>query len=193
MVFALLLAASEPIDLVPAPTPDCSYDVDAMLTLDRDGFDQDMDGGWRPLGAKEGCEIAAAELIREWRHEKRDHTAILYWHEGQLRAFGGQTEEAVALFGRTYKAPDLDADFGWNHYVSGSIAFLSRDRERLRKSIENLSAIPVADNKSFTMPDGTVVELEWPPNLSVLEAFERCWEKPYAEAYSSAECRRAKE
>lgn len=171
-----------------APEPDCSYDLDAMLALDQQAFDQDMDGGWRPLGQRDGCEAAAAELIREWRHAKRAHGSILYWHEGQMRAFAGQTEQAIALFQLTYKPPEEDADFGWNHYVSGSIAFLTRDRERLGRSIEALRTVPEPEDTSFTTPDGVVIQMDWPPNLNVLEAFDHCWEKTYREAYGTPEC-----
>ena len=158
-----------------------------MLELDRQAFDQDLNGGWRLLAQKEGCELAAAELIREWRHAKRDHEGILYWHEGQMRAFAGQTEEAVALFELTYNPPEFDADFGWNYYVSGTIAFLLRKREHLRAMIEGLKKIPEPSNNSFTRPDGTVVKMSWPPNLNVLEGFEKCWDEPYEVAYGS-EC-----
>ena len=188
MIASLLLLAAQP-EAPPAPAPDCSYDLEAMLALDRDAFDQDMDGGWRVLAKRDGCEIAAAELIREWRHAKRDHEGILYWHEGQMRAFGGQTEEALALFELTYNPPEFDTDFGWNHYVSGTIAFLIRDRDHLRQAIERLKAIPAPSEASFTGPDGTVMQINWPPNLDVLEAFERCWDKPYSQAYGTAECR----
>ncbi len=186
MLFSVLLAAAQPAEARPAP--DCSYDLDAMLALDRNAFDQNLEGGWRPLGMKDGCEIAAAELIRAWRHEKRDHDTILYWHEGQMRAFGGQTEAAIALFQVTYKAPEFDTDFGWNHYVSGTIAFLLGKREHLRQSIDRLKAIPEPENNSFTRPDGTVMTMSWPPNLNVLEAFDRCWGKTYKEAYSTKAC-----
>ena len=191
-MLALLLAAAQPAEPPVEAAPDCSYDLETMLELDRQAFDQDMKGGWRPLAMKDGCEIAAAELIREWRHEKREHEGILYWHEAQMRAFAGQSAEAVALFQLTYKPPEFDEDFGWNHYVSGSIAFLLRDRDHLRRSIEGLKSIPAPSEASVTRPDGTVVQLSWPPNLDVLEAFERCWEKSYSEAYATAECRNPK-
>ncbi len=72
-MLALLLAAAQPAE--PAPEPDCSYDLEAMLALDRQAFDQTLpDGGWRSLYER-GCYAEAAELIREWRHEKRDHPA----------------------------------------------------------------------------------------------------------------------
>lgn len=45
-MLALLLAAAQPADALTAPAPDCSYDLAAMLALDRDAFDQDMEGGW---------------------------------------------------------------------------------------------------------------------------------------------------
>ncbi len=187
-MLALLLAAAQPAE--PPPAPDCSYDLEAMLALDRQAFDQDMDGGWRALGMKDGCEIAAAELIRAWRHEKRDHDGILYWHEGQMRAFGGQTAEAIALFQRTYNPPEFDHGFGWNFYVSGTIAFLLGKREHLQESIAGLKALkaPKPEDNSITLSDGTVIQMSWPPNLNVLEAFERCWGKSYKEAYGTEAC-----
>jgi hypothetical protein len=190
-MLALLLAAAQLADPTPALPPDCTYDLEAMLALDRQAFDQTLpDGGWRALGKKDGCEIAAAELIREWRHEKRDHEAILYWHEGQMRAFGGQTAEAIALFQRTYNPPEFDQSFGWNFYVSGTIAFLLGNREHLRESIAGLKSLkaPKPEDNSLTLSDGTVIQMSWPPNLNVLEAFERCWGKIYKEAYSSEAC-----
>ena len=188
MLEALLLAAAQPEAPAQPAEPDCSYDLDAMLALDRDAFDQDIpDGGWRGLPNKD-CHAEAAELIRTWRHEKRDHASILYWHEGQMRAYAGQTKEAVALFKRTYTAPEDDGDFGWNHYVSGTIAFLRGDREALDAAIERLAKIPEPSNNTFTRPDGTVIQMNWPPNMNVLKNFEVCWGKPYAETYGSSNC-----
>jgi len=186
MIAALLLAATQPEAPAEAPQPDCSYDLDAMLALEREAFDQDLpSGGWRGLG-NAGCYVEAAELIRAWRHEKRDHASILYWHEGQMRAYAGQTKEAIALFRRTYTAPEGDGDFGWNFYVSGTIAFLNGDREALTKAIEGLSTVPEPSDNSFTRPDGTVVKMSWPPNMNVLRGFEECWGKPYKKAYGSS-------
>ncbi|MDE1468065.1 hypothetical protein [Aurantiacibacter sp. D1-12] len=187
MLFSILLLASTPQE--PQPTEvDCSYDLEEMLALDLDTFDQDLDGGWRPL-SMQGCHAEAAELIREWRYEKRAHNSILYWHEGQMRAFAGQTDEALALFALTYKPADLDADFGWNHYVDGTIAFLRRDRERLALAMERLAEVPEPDDLTATMPDGTVVTMSWPPNMNVLQAFDHCWEETYSDAYGDSNCR----
>ena len=181
-MLALLLAAAQPAD--PSPAPDCSYDLEAMLALDRNAFDQTLpDGGWRDLYER-GCYAEAAELIRAWRHEKRDHASILYTHEGQMRAYAGQTEQAIALLRLTYKPVDRDARFGWNFYMDGTIAFLERDREGLDTAIARLQAVPQPQG-SARMVDaqGNPVEIIWPPNMNVLRAFEKCWERTYREAF----------
>ena len=186
-MIALLLAAAAPAEDTPA-SPDCTYDLDAMLALDRQAFDQDIpDGGWRRL-SKDGCHAEAAELIRAWRHEKRDHASVLYWHEGQMRAYAGQTREAIALFDLTRSSQDEDADFGWNHYVDGTIAFLRQNREGLERAMARLAAVPEPENNSFTRPDGVVVTMSWPPNINVLRRFEYCWGQAYADAYGSEKC-----
>ncbi len=191
MLIALLFAA-EPVDST-APVPDCSYDLDAMLSLDRKAFDQDLpDGGWRSLFNR-GCYAEAAELIREWRHQKRDHASILYTHEGQMRAYAGQNEEAVALLRLTYKPADQDAA-GWNFYMDGTIAFLTRDREALEVAIERLKAVPEPAGIRAVRADGNPIKIKWPLNLDVLDAFERCWERPYKEAADSdGDCRRSED
>ncbi|WP_296717925.1 hypothetical protein, partial [Erythrobacter sp.] len=138
-MLALLLAAAQPVE--PAPAPDCSYDLEAMLALDRNAFDQTLpDGGWRSLYER-GCYAEAAELIRLWRHEKRDHASILYTHEGQMRANAGQTRQAIALLKLTYKPADQDAA-GWNFFVDGTLAFLARDKEALLTAMKRLRAVP---------------------------------------------------
>jgi hypothetical protein len=185
-MLALLLAAAQPADTPPAP--DCSYDLEAMLALDRKAFDQTLpDGGWRGLYER-GCYAEAAELIRAWRHEKRDHASILYTHEGQMRAYAGQTEQAIALLRLTYKPMDEDSGFGWNFYMDGTIAFLERDREGLAAAVARLRAIPKPTNPSMFRADGSPIFADWPPNLKVLEAFQRCWDESYAEAYSENRC-----
>ncbi|MDY7098478.1 MAG: hypothetical protein SXU28_10110 [Pseudomonadota bacterium] len=193
MIEALLIAVAPPAEPVAqAAAPDCSYDLEAMLKLDQKAFDQTLpDGGWRGL-YKRGCYAEAAELIREWRHAKRDHASILYTHEGQMRAFAGQTDQAVALLRLTYKPLDEDAKFGWNFCMDGTIAFLERDQKGLNKAIERLKSVPKSEAE-MVYADGTPVKMKWPPNLDVLEALERCWDRSFAEAYRNEECRRVED
>ncbi|MEE4152695.1 MAG: hypothetical protein V2I27_00900 [Erythrobacter sp.] len=187
-MLALLLAAAQPADPAPTPAPDCTYDLGVMLELDRRAFDQTLpDGGWRALFER-GCYAEAAELIRAWRHEKRDHTSILYTHEGQMRAYAGQTAQAIALLRLTYKPMDEDADFGWNHYMDGTIAFLEGDREGLAKAIERLKGIGPREAPMVYADGRPADDFKWPPNLHVLQAFKRCWGRSYAEAYGTQAC-----
>ncbi|MEL6529931.1 MAG: hypothetical protein AAFQ27_08205 [Pseudomonadota bacterium] len=187
-MIALLLALAQP-EPSTSDAPDCSYDLDAMLVLDRQAFDQVLpDGGWRSL-YNDGCFAEAAELIREWRHEKRDHASILYTHEGQMRAYAGQNEQAVALLQLTYKPADRDAA-GWNFYMDGTIAFLKRDREALGKAIERLKVVPKPASLRAVGTDGKPIKVKWPLNLDVLEAFDRCWDRSFAEASATdGDCR----
>jgi hypothetical protein len=177
---AILLAVAQPAESAPAPAHDCSYDLEAMLALDRKAFDQTLpDGGWRSLYER-GCYAEAAELIRAWRHEKRDHASILYTHEGMMRAYAGQTEEAITLLRLTYKPMDEDVNFGWNFYMDGTIAFLKRDRGALDTAIARLQVVPQPQNlPRLVDPLGKPVEIVWPPNMNVLRAFEKCWDKTY--------------
>ena len=167
MLSALLLFVTQPPSIVADESIDCTYDLQAMLELDRSAFDQDLDGGWRTLGQQKGCEASAAELIREWRHEKRDHNPTLYWHEGQMRAFAGQTQQAIALFALTYQSIDEDADFGWNHYVDGTIAFLRGDKKSLDRAMSRLKAIPAPKDSGFVAPDGVRIKIAWPPDIDL--------------------------
>ena len=184
---ALLLAHVSPLEQDSGEPTDCSYDREAMLALDYDSFDQDLTGGWRLL-TERGCDAEAAELIREWRYVNRSNVGVLYWHEGQMRAFAGQTEEALELLQLGYKSPFLDGDFGFNHYVDGTIAFLIRDREMFDAALASLQAVPVPEEAFYTTPEGEVRQMDWPPNLSVMQAMGRCWDKSYREAYMSYEC-----
>ncbi|WP_337243886.1 hypothetical protein [Luteimonas sp. gir] len=194
---SLLVAMTLSVDAHPPAPVDCSVDRDAMLALSIDAFDQDINGGWRPLGDGRGCHLAAADLIAEYRRMHRpEGPNLLDWHEAQLRAKGGQTTEAIALMRRSTRGDEGDRS-GWNAYVAGSIAFLEGDRAALQAARETLSAVPpppgLQARPGFVTvqgPAGTPIDIPWPPNLDVLEAFERCFGESYRQAYESPQCRR---
>lgn len=160
----------------------CEFDREAMLALDLNAFDQDMAGGWRSLAAK-GCDEEVADLLRDWREVHRSSAFILTWHEGQARAMAGQTQQAIELFDQSRHPPEEDAPFGWNLYVDGSIAFLRGDRQALQSARDRLAILPRPENFSPVGTDGEVIEIAWPLNLNVLDAFLRCWGQPYKAAY----------
>ncbi len=189
----LILALS--VSVFPAFADECTVDRSAMLALTPDQFDQDLQGGWRPMAEKAECQLAAADLIAAYRAQPKaaDNTTMI-WHEAQLRAEAGQNARAVALMRQTYRpAPDAG---GWNPYVDASIALIEKDRPALaaaRAALAALPAPPEANVKdgffSFAMPNGEVVKVAWPPNLDVVDAFVRCFGQSYRQAYSSQRCR----
>lgn len=164
--------------------PTCSYDRAAMLALDQPAFDQDMHGGWRALAAK-GCDLEAAELIRQWREVHHATEPILFWHEGQMRANAGDYANAISLFERSRHPADADMMWGWNLYVDGSIAFLRGDRPALEAARGRLAILP----RPPALPevrnaDGAPVAIAWPMNLHVLDGLLRCWGQSYRRAYN---------
>lgn len=162
-------------------TPGTDY-----LALDFMAFDQTMDAGWREVANREGCAVAAANLIKEYRTTKSDLSegmlSTMRWHEGQMRAEAEQSEQAVTLFKTTYKDAENDS-FGWNYYVAATIAFLEQDREALIEARERLAALPKPSDINMTDADGNPVQIDWPPNLKVVDNFLRCFGKDYAAAY----------
>jgi hypothetical protein len=165
------------------PSPDvCAFDRAKMLALDEQAFDQDFTGGWRTLESEE-CWLVAADLIRDYRLARAPSSKILFWHEGQMRAFAGQTEPAILLF-ETTREPVNDW-FGWNLNVDATIAFLNKDKPALLKARATLAKILKPENVDLTFKDaqGRVVKFTWPPNLHVIDGFIKCFEMPYDKAY----------
>ncbi len=180
MLLAISIAIAA-IGMVPEGDGPCAYDRAAMLALDRQAFDQDLDGGWRALSVRTGCILAAAELIRDYRETHPSDPGILYWHEGQLRANAGQTGQAIALFDRSRKTDD---PFGWNLYVDASIAFLRGDRTALLAARDALASLPHPDGFDPRDDSRRPIEIRWPPNLHVVDGFIACFGRTYREAYA---------
>lgn len=148
-----------------------------MLALGIHAFDQDMNGGWRPLAAREGCAGEAAELIRKYREFVENRTRILYWHEGQLRARIGETERAIELFDRSRRRNS--DEYGWNHYVDATIAFLRRDRSALEAARARLARSTIPEwERSRPNPQ--------PMNMHVVDRLITCFGRTYQEAYGAA-------
>lgn len=171
----------------------CIKDREALLALDYMAFELDPTQGYQPIVAIPGCELVAADLIKDYHSRLREkgepviisvpqgevpisdtgRITLLYWHEGQIRASHGQKQQALALFNKSLEAPE-DSRRGWNEYVRASIAFLEDDLAQLKRQHELMAA---SDNPSQL-------------NLAVLEGLIACFGRPYAEAYGSTECNR---
>lgn len=171
---------------------ECSYDESTMLSLNEKSFDQ-TPLGWRSIAKDNGnCYSAAANLISKYREKKKTASYLLYFHEGQLRAFLGENQAAIPLFEKA--ARPSGSDKFWNLYVSGTIAFISRDRPALKSILDSFHSAQVKNGvrtsfETFKTPDGNTITVAVPLNVDVLEALDRCFDRPYREAYS-AQCRK---
>ena len=160
----------------------CSVDREAILALDYQSFDQDPQGGWRSL-ADMGCNKQAADIIRDWRERHSDSRYILFWHEGQARAFAGEYEAAIKLFDRS-RRPTREDRIGWNLYVDGSVAFLRGQRKKVEAARASLARVPKPIGwDEMRGVDGQPLRAPWPVNLYVLDGFIRCWGELYMDAY----------
>ncbi|MBN6110812.1 MULTISPECIES: hypothetical protein [Xanthomonas] len=197
VVFMALLSARD-VSAAGQGMQACEIDRPRLLALDQQQFDQDVrdgGGGWRAIAARPGCETAAADLIRDYRKAHPDDASLLYWHEGQLRAFAGDYPAAMALM-QASKKPASQDPAGWNPYVDATMAFLAHDQKGLAAAKKALDAVPPSPDLpplkdgviELPMQDGQVIKMRWPPNADVVEGLARCMEKSYAVAYSQ-ECR----
>lgn len=175
--FLVALLTNQPA----APAP-CAHDRAALLALDQQAFDQDMEGGWRMLARDPACYLAAADLIRDYRAMHGLTDTILFWHEGQMRAQAGQDAAAAALFEQSRKPPG--DPFGWNFYVEASLAFLRRDRFALLAAREALARLPRPADFDPRDARGQPVQVRWPPNLNVVDGLIACFGQSYRAAYN---------
>lgn len=170
----------------------CIEDRGAFMTMDYWTFDQSTEGV-RSVSERAECELEAADLIRDYHAMLRERgdpvtldydgntitmaeageVSILYWHEGQLRAFAGQTDQAAMLFRKSLK-PDEKNYQGWNQYALASIAFLEGDFNSLKAQRGELADRVPKDNI----------------NLGVVDGLIACFGKSYSEAYGSDDCNR---
>lgn len=166
--FALALIAQDP------PAPACFHsrnEAEALLQLDEDAFDQDMEGGWRMIaGRNDGaCMVAAAELILDYiaRHpEGLEREYLAHWHAGQMFALAGEDERALNQFRLSFRTHDVNTLPArmWNTYAGGTIAFIEGDRETLEAARDDLPGGPYT-------------------NRDVLTGLLNCFGEPYAVAY----------
>ncbi|WBS01814.1 hypothetical protein OU994_26705 [Pseudoduganella sp. SL102] len=180
MIMALLLLCghARAADAKPGAS-DCAIDWARYMAQDLNTFDQGADGFRGVISAGDLC---VADLIASYRKANpavldNPDAYLLYWHEGQYRAFAGQSERAQELFGQSRMRDGPAADM-WNLYVDGSVAFLRQDRPALLEARAALAALP---------PE-TYRPIPRPMNLDVLDGLIGCFGKPYAEAYGAA-CR----
>ena len=186
----LLLCANAP----QKPYAECVHDPESYLALSFQEFDQGVrpvaDGprqewGWREVARQEGCETAAADLISQWRerHGARLNPAqqgMSAFHEGQLRAGGGDYTNAIPLI--ETGARHVFTDAAGQAYVAAIVAFLRSDRDALIAARERLLAVPEPpDWPEFQrrVKEQFDQDMKWPRNIEATDALVRCFGKPY--------------
>lgn len=188
MVLALVLA----IAFQTATLDDCTYDRQSLLALSPMAFDQDLQGGWRPLAQRSECVEIAADLLAQYRQVQWDNLTpgdlhSNFWHEGQLRAELGQKDRAIRLLLAGVN-PNISTD-GFENYALGTVAFLNNDSEGLQSARTRLRATPQPENWAETSARFRKqfgFEMKWPMNLNVLDGLTACFGRPYKEAYGAA-------
>jgi hypothetical protein len=141
---------------------------------DYHAFDQRPGEGWRKL-ADAGKRIEAAELIDDYcrRNEpslKEWQLVNLRFHAGQLYAFEGKKETALARFKvALYAEEPAESPVRWNAYGRATIAFLAGDRPTLVAMRDEIAQGPKLAGKI--------------PNLDVVDRLLERFGQPYAEAY----------
>lgn len=175
------------------PYSECVKDPESYLALSFEDFDQGVqpvaDGprqewGWREIARQKGCETAAAILISKWRARHgasldRYRQSFMAFHEGQVRAGGGDYASAIPLIeaGRyAFSGPAGQA------YVDAVLAFLRSDRDALIAARERLLAVPEPPNwpemqRRYKEKAGQ--DMKWPLNIEATDMLVRCFGQPY--------------
>ena len=173
----------------------CIENKAALLELDFMSFDQDFEGGWRAVADTPGCKPEAVKLIEAYQQQRTDlsdgmkHTLRL--HQAQLHAELGHNEAAIALFRQSYK-PDEQDRSGWNPYMDATIAFIKKDKPKLVDAIARLKAVPRPEGFDPRDAEGNPIEVPWPPNLTIVESYLRCFDMNYVEVNVEGQCPRPK-
>jgi hypothetical protein len=177
------------------PYAECVKDPETYLAMSYPDFDQGVrpvagasrqEWGWREIANQEGCETAAAILISQWRErhgaslDPRSQS-FLAFHEGQMRATGGDYQTAIPLIeaGRGFFN-----DPAGQAYVDAMVAFLRSDRDALIAARERLLAVPEPANWAETQrafKEQAGQDMKWPLNIEATDSLVRCFGKPYAD------------
>lgn len=168
---------------------ECVVDAEPYLAMDWKNFDQGVspDGkvwGWREIADTPGCETAAADLVAMWMMQNGadlppDTRLFMTFHEGQLRAMGGDFQrgaELIAAGQGAWSTPEGVA------YVHAILAFLSDDKPVFLAARERLLVVPEPPDFARTQRlyrEQVGWEPRWPMNIEAVDKMMACWGKGY--------------
>jgi hypothetical protein len=133
--------------------------------------------------------LVAAAVIQRYRERSKSSLYTLPFHIAQLKAFSGDYANAISFLKQSFRPKDVDP--AWNHYVSATIAFLSRDRAKLDDELVFFKREQAENGSAYTemaLPNGKKVRVPYPLNADVVEGLSNCFSKTYSEAYAG-KCR----
>nr|WP_321232743.1 hypothetical protein [uncultured Psychroserpens sp.] len=133
-----------------------------LMSLPLDEFDQSSQGFRKHSGDYELVRMLIPEYIKVNKLTSTQ-SRNLRWHLGQLHAFRENYKAAIAEWEQAYEGGSKT----WECYVTGSIAFLEKDKPKLREAIQVLKR---QDNQM---------------NLSILERFLKHFNASYTKAYNN--------
>ncbi len=137
-------------------------EYDRLMNLSLDEFDQSYEGFRQYSDNYELVCRIIPEYIKVNELAPR-YARNLHWHLGQMHAFNFNYEDAIAEMKQSYEGGSVT----WSCYVSGSIAFLEKDKTSLEEALKTLRK---QDNQM---------------NIEILEKFLKYFDASYMEAYSA--------
>lgn len=96
---------------------------------------------WRVL-ADSGRYHEAINILMDSIHmskQKNRNRKSDYWHAGQLFAFNNEYDSAIVYIKKSTGFFDTLLDREWRLYYKGTLAFLKRDKKKLRHEYDKLS------------------------------------------------------
>jgi len=169
---------------VTAFAQDCtisSQEEQALIAKTYSEFDQSMGKGWRAY-ADRGCYALCSKILDRYVTEHRAtmldwQISVVTWHAGQMYAYDGVYDLARLRFRATINPNEpKDTPILWNDYVNATLAFLDKDMDKLVFHRNRIAEGPEFNGSKA--------------NLAVVDGLIRCFDKPYAVAYGSGECRK---
>ena len=130
-----------------------------LMDLSLDDFDQSWEGFRKHSDNYELVSLIIPEYL-EVNGISGARSRNLHWHLGQIHAFNGNYESAIKEMKQSFEGGSPT----WAAYVSGSIAFLERDKAALEEALGQLES---QENQM---------------NIEILRSFVRNFEMSYAEA-----------
>lgn len=93
---------------------------------------------WRELADSGRFDDAINILLDSIQKNKQKEKSSYYWHVGQLYACNNEYTKALAYMKKSTNFFDKLFDREWRLYYNGTIAFLKKDKKKLKKSNDKL-------------------------------------------------------